>query len=61
MDEAPRGTGQRGPPERPRRRMDMTTIAHIAKEVTFGRIATLVVLAYSAALLAQMTGNVLAI
>ena len=39
----------------------MTTITHIAKEVTFGRIATLVVLAYSAALLAQMTGNVLAI
>lgn len=39
----------------------MTTITNIAKEVTFGRIATLVVLAYSAALLAQMTGNVLAI
>lgn len=38
----------------------MTTITHFAKEVTFGRIATFVALAYGAAVLAQMTGAVLA-
>lgn len=39
----------------------MTTIEHIAAKLSFGRIATLVVLTYSAAALVQMTSNVLAI
>ncbi len=38
----------------------MTTITKIAGHLSFGRIATLVVLTYSAAALVQMTGNLLA-
>ncbi len=52
---------QGGRPGRVRRRMDMTTIAKITNGLSFGRITTLVVLAYSAAALVQMTSNVLAI
>lgn len=38
----------------------MTTIENIAARISFSRIATLVVLTYSAAALVQMTGNLLA-
>jgi hypothetical protein len=41
--------------------MDMRTIENIAQKLSFYRIATLVVLTYSAVALVQMTGNVLAI
>ncbi len=39
----------------------MRTIENIATKLNFARIATLVVLTYSAAALIQMTGNVLAV
>lgn len=39
----------------------MRTITNIASKLSFNRIATLVVLTYTAAALVQMTGNVLAV